>query len=154
MSTARVVSFLSIALLAIACGGGGTAANQSTAPGNAAPANTASTVPDRPPTVPLSGAAEELLVLFENLAQKVRTAGTDCSAYASAMSVWTSKSHAAYVRLRTDVAGIKLPSSEETRFDDRLAAAMTTVVETASTCGNNEQAWASFRKWDALMESE
>ncbi len=153
MSTARLTSFLAAALFAIGCGGGGATSAGGTTPGKA-PATQTTAVPDRPPTVPLSGAAERLLVLFEDLAQQVRGANGDCNAYASAMSGWTVKNSGTYIKLRAEVSGIKLPASEETRFDNRLAAAMTNIVETASSCGNNEPAWAAFRKWDELMESE
>lgn len=152
----RLAHILLIACIGLGCGGGSTAAPGPTNPGG----GTAEGAPNpeaaddaKPPTMPLTGAPEDLLALFEGLAKKVTAAGSDCKGYASAVKSWVATNSSRYRELRDKVKGTRLPAEEEKQFDSRLAEAMSVIVSGASTCGENDSAWAAFQAFDTLIES-
>jgi hypothetical protein len=140
----------------IGCGGSSsTSPGPTNATGDGSGATNATTKTDdaKPPTMPLTGAPEDFLALVEHLAKQVNGAGSNCKKYASTVKGWVDANSDRYKELREKLRGTKLPKAEEDQFDSRLAEAMSAVVSGASTCGEDDQAWAAFQAFDALIES-
>lgn len=144
----RLVKFVILFGAAVAIGCGGSASSKQTTPsGN-------NSVPSTKPAddQPRPSADQRLVMLFEQLATEVATAGADCGKYAQSVQTWTKANNARYLQLSARVQNMTLRPEQVRANNARLEASLSKVVSGYKRCQTNAQAKAAFKAFDSLID--
>lgn len=91
--------------------------------------------------------------LFEDLARDLAQAGAACPRVAEVLTAWTADQRPGYAALMDQITTRELPAEQVARYEDRLTAALTAIVDSATQCETHEEAQAAFRAFDEMVET-
>lgn len=110
--------------------------------------------PTQPTAGPDAPAPERVVALFEALAADVVAAASDCEAIAGLLSKWTETHRDSYGELSGESARTEMAKADRLAQEDRLRAALTTIVDAVAGCGSNPQAQAAYTQFDVLVDPQ